>query len=79
MADPTPLDLTQPWWEQHPGQSFVLPRCDSCQRFHFYPQPAGPHCGQGNGQAAPASGRGEVYTFSIVHRAPSPAFAAVVP
>jgi uncharacterized OB-fold protein len=79
MADPTPLDLTQPWWEQHQGRGFVLPRCDSCQRFHFYPQAACPHCGHAICQAAPASGRGEVYTFSIVHRAPSPAFAADVP
>jgi uncharacterized OB-fold protein len=79
MAETTPLDLTQPWWEQHAGQGFLLPRCDRCQRFHFYPQPACPHCGHDNCQAAPASGRGEVYTFSIVHRAPSPAFAADVP
>ncbi len=79
MAVPTPLDLTQPWWEQHQGQGFVLPRCASCQRFHFYPQAACPHCGHAICQAVPASGRGEVYTFSIVHRAPSPAFAADVP
>jgi uncharacterized OB-fold protein len=27
----------------------------------------------------PASGRGEVHSFTVVHRAPSPAFAADVP
>ena len=59
MADPTPLDLTQPWWEQHQGQGFVLPRCASCQRFHFYPQAACPHCGHAICQAAPASGGGD--------------------
>ena len=62
-----------------PLERFMLPRCGDCGRFHFYPRPMCPHC-QGMRLAwAEASGRGEVYSHSTVHRAPSPAFKAEVP
>ena len=62
-----------------PTERFTLPRCEDCGRFHFYPKPVCPHC-QGPRLAwAEASGRGEVYSHSTVHRAPSAAFKDEVP
>ncbi len=62
-----------------PTDRFVLPRCGDCGKFHFYPRPACPHC-QGLKLAwAEASGKGEVYSHSTVHRAPSEAFKGDVP
>jgi len=62
-----------------PTDRFLLPRCEDCGRFHFYPKPVCPHC-QGPRLAwAEASGHGEVYSHSTVHRAPSPAFKDEVP
>jgi uncharacterized OB-fold protein len=67
MLPPRPLDR------------FMLPRCGDCGKFHFYPRPACPHC-QGTRLAwAEASGRGEVYSHSTVHRAPRAAFRDDVP
>jgi uncharacterized OB-fold protein len=67
MLPPRPLD------------KFMLPRCGDCGKYHFYPRPACPHC-QGVRLAwAEASGRGEVYSHSTVHRAPSAAFKDDVP
>ena len=62
-----------------PTDKFVLPRCGDCGKFYFYPRPACPHC-QGLKLAwAEASGKGEVYSHSTVHRAPSEAFKGDVP
>ena len=62
-----------------PTDKFVLPRCADCGQFHFYPRPACPGCGGANLAWAEASGKGEVYSYSTVHRAPSEAFKADVP
>jgi uncharacterized OB-fold protein len=81
MSRPIPVpDLTTaPYW-QHIGEGrFALPRCEACGRYHFYPRGACPHCGGTKIAWTEASGRGEVYSFSVVHRAPGPAFKDDVP
>lgn len=62
-----------------PTDKFALPRCADCGKFHFYPRDFCPHCGSTNVAWADASGKGSVYSFSVVHRAPSPAFKDQVP
>ena len=62
-----------------PTDRFMLPRCESCGKFHFYPRPVCPHCGGAKLAWAEASGRGEVYSHSTVFRAPSAEFKADVP
>jgi uncharacterized OB-fold protein len=76
---PPPDLVTAPYW-RHAGEGkFALPRCGSCGRHHFYPRGACPHCGSTQIAWSEASGRGEVYSFSVVHRAPGPAFKDDVP
>ncbi len=58
---------------------FALPRCADCGRFHFYPRPACPCCRSTNVAPSAASGHGTIYSYSVVHRAPSAAFKADVP
>ena len=65
--------------QEKPGDKFWLPRCADCGKFHFYPRPACPHCQGARLTWAEASGRGEVYSHSTVHRAPSAAFKDDVP
>jgi uncharacterized OB-fold protein len=67
MLDPRPTDR------------FMLPRCEECGKFHFYPRPACPHCAGARIAWAEASGRGAVYSHSTVHRAPSAEFRDDVP
>lgn len=57
----------------------LLPFCEACGSAHLYPRPRCPHCGADRFTWREASGRGTVTSFSVVHRAPSPEFAASVP
>jgi hypothetical protein len=81
MARPVPVPdtLTAPYWKAAAEGRFTLPRCEACGRRHFYPRPACPHCGSDRIAWAEASGGGIVYSYSVVHRAPGPAFAGDVP
>ena len=76
---PSPDPLTAPYWEAAREERLVLPRCVDCGRHHFYPRSLCPHCGSAKITWVPASGHGEIYSFTIIHRAPSPAFAADIP
>lgn len=67
------------YWARTRHLGFALPRCAACGRFHFYPRPACPYCGSTAVAPAAASGHGTVYSYSVVYRAPSPAFASQVP
>ena len=49
---------------------FMLQRCDGCERHVFYPRTNCPHCGSAALQWVPASGRGTIYSYSIVRRKP---------
>ncbi|MBI1966095.1 MAG: Zn-ribbon domain-containing OB-fold protein [Betaproteobacteria bacterium] len=75
MPDP----LTAPYWAAARERRLALPYCTDCGRHHFYPRSICPHCSSARIEWVAASGRGEVYSFTVVHRAPSPAFAAAVP
>ena len=48
----------------------VLPQCHSCGRFHFFPRVVCPHCHETSFLWQEASGRGEIYTTTIVRRSP---------
>ncbi|MEO8143495.1 MAG: Zn-ribbon domain-containing OB-fold protein [Betaproteobacteria bacterium] len=62
-----------------PTDRFMLPRCEDCGKFHFYPRPVCPHCQGAKLAWGEASGKGAVYSHSTVHRAPSPEFREGVP
>ena len=86
MSDPTdgrPLPVpdpnTAPYWAAAREHRLSLPRCEACGEFHFYPRPICPHCGSPKLAWATVSGDGAVYSFTVVQRAPSPAFADKVP
>jgi uncharacterized OB-fold protein len=78
---PQPLnpELTRPFWEAARRHELVLPRCRQCGRYHFYPRELCPYCLSSNIEWVPASGRGYLYTYSIIHQPAHPAFAAEVP
>jgi uncharacterized OB-fold protein len=71
--------LTAPYWAAAREHRFVLPRCASCKRFHFYPRSVCPHCRSPDIMWKAASGAGQVYSYTVVHRAPSPTFAQKAP
>jgi len=71
--------LTAPYWNAAKEHRFVLPKCTACGRYHFYPRSVCPYCRSRDLTWEAASGSGEVYSFTIVHRAPSPTFAQRAP
>ncbi len=76
---PSPNALTAPYWQAALQRELKLPRCGDCGKFHFYPRSACPHCRSQKLAWAAVSGKGEVYSFTVVHRAPSKGFEADVP
>ena len=75
----TASDPAAPFWASAAAGRLELPVCEDCRKGHLYPRGHCPHCGGARLTWRRASGQGDVYTFSVVHRAPTPAFKAEVP
>ena len=76
---PNPDAATEPYWAAAREHRLVMPRCQECGHYHFSPRTLCPQCSSARLQWTDCSGKGEVYSFTVIHRAPSPAFAAAVP
>ena len=76
---PEPSDVSRPYWEGLAEGELRLQRCAQCRRYVFYPRSFCPHCLSERLDWMRASGRGKVYSYTIVRRAMNPAFAAEVP
>lgn len=76
---PSPNPGTAPYWNATRKHALVLPRCLDCGKFHFYPRTFCPHCSSANLAWEKCSGKGILYSYTEVFRAPSNAFAADVP
>jgi uncharacterized OB-fold protein len=78
---PRPLnpDLTRPFWEAAQRQQLVLPRCTRCGRYHFYPRELCPNCFSSDREWVPVSGRGRLYTYTLIHQPENRAFQGDVP
>ncbi len=64
-----PADL--PFWEACASGSFLLHRCGKCER-HYWPASRCIEHGDEAMAWVPASGRGQVYTYTVMHRAYTP-------
>ena len=64
MADTTTL----PWWEAAAEHRLVVQRCARCRHTRLPPSPVCPQCRSPESDWEEVSGRGEVYTYTIVHR-----------
>lgn len=71
--------LHAPFWEALRSHRLDLQRCTDCGKFRFIPGEICPACHSTGYSWAEVSGRGRVYTYTIVHRAPTPAYQARVP
>ena len=57
----------------------LLQHCIACGHIQYYQQGLCRRCGSERLEHRAASGRGHVYSYSVVHRAPGPAFKADTP
>lgn len=76
---PTPDNETRPFWDAAREGKLLIKQCNSCDRFHFYPRPFCPRCWNDDVEWTEASGRGTLYTWSVVHVNDLPPFPERVP
>jgi uncharacterized OB-fold protein len=79
LPEPVPSDFSMPFWEATKDHRLLLQYDPVAGRYQFFPRPASIFSGRRNLEWRAAAGTGSVYTFTIVHRAPLPAFAARTP
>ena len=75
-ADP---DLTQPFWDAAKRHEIVIPRCRVCDQYFWYPRAACPNCMREDWEWAPVSGKGRLYSYTIVRQPGDPRFNDDVP
>ena len=76
---PAPDADSARFWRGLRDGVLLLQHCCDCGHVHYYQQAMCRQCGAENLRHRAASGRGKVHSFSVVHRAPGPAFKADVP
>jgi hypothetical protein len=67
------------FWEAWAAGRLLIQRCESCGHAQFYPRIICVACGSAKPQWVDASGRGVIYSYTVVRRAPSAVFADFVP
>jgi len=76
---PKPDKDSEAYWEAARRHELILQQCADCSRFRFYPRSLCPYCMSEEFQWHKASGRGHIYSFTVIHRPPFPAFRDQVP
>ena len=84
MDQPTPpmpvVDaLTEPFWNGARDGQLIIQRCRSCGFYIHLPRPVCRRCQSFDLGHEAVSGRGEVYSFNIMHQVYHPGFAAEIP
>jgi hypothetical protein len=82
-AKPKPVPIVNPWarpfWDGARAGRLLIQRCQDCARHVFYPRVACPHCASERLEWVEASGKGTVYSYTVVYNNAPSAFAADVP
>ena len=71
---PLPDEETADYWEGARRHQLIIRRCQDCQYYIHYPKARCPRCRSANVSGSPVSGRGRIYSYSIVHVALAPGF-----
>jgi uncharacterized protein len=58
----------KPFWDATAQGRLLLPRCQDCQAFIWYPRPYCPECASLHIEWVDASGRGTIYSYTINRR-----------
>lgn len=76
LAKPLPMPDgdTAVFWKGLSQGQLLLQHCLDCGHVQYYQQGMCRQCASERLEHRPASGRGKVHSYSVVHRAPGPAF-----
>lgn len=75
-AKPVPADVPveRPYWQSCREHAMQIQRCDDCGNYRFYPGYVCDRCGSSALTWTPVSGRGTVYSNTVIRRRGSAAF-----
>jgi uncharacterized protein len=76
---PEITELHAPFWDALRRHELLVHQCAACGRLRFIPSELCPACHSSDAVWTAVSGRGTVYTFTVVHRAPTPVYQADAP
>ena len=76
---PRPQGESLHYWDGARDHELWLRRCNGCGDAYFYPRDISPCCFSRDTEWILSSGRASLFTFTIVHRSPHPAFQADAP
>jgi uncharacterized OB-fold protein len=87
IANPPPPELlqfaadawTEPFWEAAKARRLTACQCGACGRFRMPPTAFCPNCRSQEARWPVLSGRGVIYSFTVVERAVTPTMAAHIP
>lgn len=68
-----------PYWQSLREHAVRIQRCDPCGTYRYVPKEICPSCHSSQARWAPITGTGELYTYTVVRRAPTPAYQAEAP
>jgi uncharacterized OB-fold protein len=72
-------DWQMPFWDSLKRRQAAVQRCERCGVFRYIPKERCPACLSPDSTWTEISGRGRIYTYTVVHRAPTPAYQADAP
>lgn len=76
---PHPTPISEPYWSSLVDGRLSIQHCSACGSFQHYPRPFCVRCLSTQLDWKSTSGRATVFSFTIVRRAASPAFAPDLP
>lgn len=77
--EPTATPLSEPFWEATRSKQLLVQRCDECGVAVWYPRERCSSCLSDQLRWIESTGRGEVYTFNVMHKAGNPMMADEAP
>ncbi|MBT7731292.1 MAG: Zn-ribbon domain-containing OB-fold protein, partial [Rhodospirillaceae bacterium] len=63
---------TEQFWLAAKDGNLMIGHCNSCGEKHYYPRGMCPHCGSAEVELIQSSGKGEIYSWSVLRRADPP-------
>jgi uncharacterized OB-fold protein len=79
MPLPAITDDTRPFWDACRRRELVIQRCTACGTFRHLPTPVCWRCRSFAHAWEPVSGRGTIFSWTVVHRAFLPGLEEAVP
>jgi len=69
---PTPTLESEAFFKAAGEGRFLIKKCTACGKAHWYPRAICPFCSSGETEWSEASGKGTIYSYSVMRRVPEP-------